>query len=82
MMKDYLDFYLKCDVLLLVDVFEKFRYNNLNNYRLCPSHYLSAPGLGWGAMRKMTEIVIKLIPDPDMYIFFEKGTRGGVFFCF
>ena len=82
MMKDYLDFYLKCDVLLLVDVFEKFRYNNLKNYWLCPSHYLSAPGLGWGAMLKMTEIVFKLIPDPDKYIFFGKGTRAGVFFCF
>ena len=38
-MKDYNDFYLKCDVLLLADVFEKFRNNSLKNYRLCPSHY-------------------------------------------
>ena len=21
---------------------------------------------------------LELIPDPDMYIFFEKGTRGGI----
>ena len=27
----------------------------------------------------MTKVELKLIPDPDMYIFFEKGTRGGVF---
>ena len=43
-MKDYHDLYLKCGVLLLTDVFEKFRNNNLKNYGLCPSHYLSAPG--------------------------------------
>ena len=30
-MKDYHDFYLKCDVLLLADVFEKFRNNDLKN---------------------------------------------------
>ena len=41
-MKDYHDLYLKCDVLLFVDVFEKFRNNSLKNYGLCPSHYLSA----------------------------------------
>ena len=38
-MKDYHNLYLKCDVLLLADVFEKFKDNSLKNYRLCPSHY-------------------------------------------
>ena len=54
--KDYHDLYLKCDVLLLADVFERFRNNSLKNYRLCPSHYLSAPSLSWNAMLKMTKI--------------------------
>ena len=43
-MKDYHDLYLKCDVLLLSDVFEKFRNNSLKHYVFCPGHYLSAPG--------------------------------------
>ena len=29
-------------------------------------------------MLKMKKIQLQLIPDPDMYMFFEKGTRGGV----
>ena len=44
-MKGYHDLYLKCDVLLLADVFEKFRNNGLNIYGLCPSHYWNTPGL-------------------------------------
>ena len=53
-MKDYHNLYLKCDVLLLADVFEKFRNSSFKNYRLCPSHYVSARGLSWDAMLKMT----------------------------
>ena len=26
----------------------------------------------------MTKVKLELIPDPDMYIFFEKGTTGGI----
>ena len=43
--KDYHDLYLKCDVLLLTDVFEKLFKNCFKNYGLCPSQYLSAAGL-------------------------------------
>ena len=43
-MKDSHDLHLKCYVLLLADVFEKFRNNSLKKYGLCQSHYLSAPG--------------------------------------
>ena len=66
--------------MLLADAFEKFRNNNLKNYGLYPSHYLSAPGLSWDAMLRMTKIELELIPDSDMSIFFEKGTRGGITF--
>ena len=76
-MKDYHDLYLKCEVLTLADVFETSRNNSLNNYGLCPSHYLSAPSLYWDAMLNMRKVELKLIPDPDMYISFKNGTRGG-----
>ena len=77
-MKDYRDLYLKYDVLLIPDVFEKFGNNSSKNYGLCPSHYLSAPALSWDAMLNMKKIKLELISDPDKYIFFEKGMRGGV----
>ena len=65
-MKDYHDWYLKCDVFLSADQFEKFRNNSLKNYGLCPDHYLSAPGLSWDAMLKITKIELELIPDPEV----------------
>ena len=61
-------------------MFQKFRNNSLKNCGLCPSHYLSAPGLGWDAMLKMTTIELQLIPDPNIYIFFEKGKTGGIYY--
>ena len=63
-MKTMNDLYLKCDVLLLADVFEKFRNNSLKNCRLCPSQYLSTPALSWDAMLNMTKEELKLFPDP------------------
>ena len=47
---------------------------------MCPSHYLSA--LSWDAMLDMTKIKFELISDLDMYIFFEKGMRGGVSYIY
>ena len=78
--KDYHDLYLKCDVLLLADVFEKSRINSLKNNELCPSHYLSAPGLSWDAMLKITKNKLELVSNPYLFIFFEKGAKGRIFY--
>ena len=47
--KDYLNLYLNCDIVILAGVFEKCRNNNLKSYGLCLSHYVSAPGLSFNA---------------------------------
>ena len=59
----------KFNILLLADVFEKFRYNRLKNDGLFPSRE-----------RTNLKAKLELIPDPDMYIIFlidtVKPTRG------
>ena len=77
-MKDYHDLYLELDVLLLADVFENFRKVCLDNYKLDPAWYLTAPGLSWDAMLRVTGIKLELLTDPDMLMMVEEGTRGGV----
>ena len=76
-MGDYHDLYLKTDVLLLADVFEKFISTCLDYYGLDTCHYISSPGLSWDAMLKMTKIELDLISDIDMHLFIEKRMRGG-----
>ena len=77
-MGDYHDHYLKKDVLLLADVFEKFIDTCLKFYGLDPCHYFSSPGLSWDAMLKMTGVKLEKISDIDKYLFIEKGLRGGI----
>ena len=76
---DYHGLYLKTDVLLLADVFEKFIDTCLDYYGLDSCHYFSSLGLSWDAMLKMTRIELDLISDIDMHLFIEKGVRGGIF---
>ena len=44
-MGDFNDLYLKANVLLLADVFQKFISTCLDYYELGPCHYFSSPGL-------------------------------------
>ena len=70
---------LKCDVLLTADVFGKFRNNSLKNYGLYLSHHLSAPALSCGTILNTSKVELEIFPDSNMFIFSEKGTRGGVY---
>ena len=75
---DYHDIYLKTDVLLFADVFERFINTCLEYYGLDPCHFFSSPGLIWDAMLKMNGIELDLISDIDMHLFIKKGMRGGI----
>ena len=75
---EYHDLYLKCDVLLLADIFEEFRKICLKNYLLDPAWYFSSPSLSWDALLKHSKVKLELLTDPDQLLMFEKGIRGGV----
>ena len=77
-LRDYHDLYLKSDVLLLADVFEKFRSTCLKHYKLDPAHYYTSPGLAWDACLKLTKQNLELLSDYDMLMMFERGIRGGI----
>ena len=63
------ELYLKTDVLLLCDVFEKFINVCLTDYGLDPCHYFSSPELAWGSMLKMTGIKLEKINNIDVHLF-------------
>ena len=77
-MGDYHDHYLKKDVLLSTDVFEKFINTCLKFYGLDPCHYFSSPGLSWDAMLEMSVVKLEKISDIDKYLFIEKGLTGEI----
>ncbi|XP_047035542.1 uncharacterized protein LOC124641502 isoform X1 [Helicoverpa zea] len=77
----YNDLYLKSDVLLLCDIFEKFRQMCLKYYKLDPAHYVSSPGLSWDAMLLYTGVQLDLISDLEIYELLENGIRGGLAQC-
>ncbi|CAB3982135.1 Gastrula zinc finger [Paramuricea clavata] len=68
-MRDYHDLYLDTDVILLADVFENFRRTCLENYKLDPAHYVSAPSLSWDAFLKT------LGEHMELVIAFRKAER-------
>lgn len=78
---EYTDLYLKTDVLLLSDVFEKFRLTCLYHYQLDPAYYITAPSLSWDAMLLYTDVKLELINDLEIYSLLEKGIRGGLAQC-
>ena len=75
-MSDY-DHYFK-KILLLGDVFEKFIATCLHFYGLDPCHHFSSLGLSWDVMLKVAGMRLEEIMDIDIYLFIEKGLRGGI----
>ena len=77
-MADYHGIYLKCDVLLLADLFERFCAICLEHYGLEAVHYYTSPGLPWDAALRMPRVSLELITGVDMYHFVENSIRGAL----
>jgi len=76
--KEYHDFYVKTDVLLLADCFEAFRQAMLRAHGLDCLHFPFFPSLSFQMTLKMTQVELDLITDPDMFLMIESGIRGGL----
>jgi len=76
-MQDYLELYLKLDVLLLAAVIESYRNSTYEHFKLDPLNYLTGPSLCFDAMLKITGIQLDTIPTLDMYLWFNRSIRGG-----
>ena len=75
---EYHDLYLRTDVVLLANVFEKFRNTCMKHYGLDPANFYTSPGLAWKACLKKTGIELELLQGPDMLLMFERGITGGI----
>ena len=77
MMTNYHDLRLKCAVLLLAGMFEKFVNNSIKKWITSKSLFAHT-SLNLRCNVCMTKLKLELIWDPDMYIFFQPGMRRGV----
>ena len=76
---DYNDHYLRIDVLLLCDIFERFRSHCHKIYKIDPAHCYTAPSLAFNAMLKTVKRPLPLLTDYNKLLMIESGIRGG--FC-
>lgn len=78
---EYTDLYVKSDVLLLADIFEKFRLTCKKNYDLDPAFYLTAPSLSFDAMLLKTKVKLELLSNLEILRMIQSGIRGGICLC-
>ena len=76
--RDYHNFHLLTDMLLLADVFENFRDVCLQHYGLDPAHNYTFSGFTWQTALKMTDVKFYLLTDIDQHLLIEEGIRRGV----
>ena len=70
--------YLKSDVILLADVFEKFIKISVEEYGIKPLYCVSLPGYTWQRGMKYTDINLQTLQNKDMILLLENNLRGGI----
>ena len=76
--KELTELYLKSDVILLADVFEKFIKISVEEYRINPLYCVSLSGYTWQCGLKYTGINLQTLQDKDMILLLETNIRGGI----
>ena len=70
--------YLKSDVFLLADVFEKFIKISIEQNGINPLYCVSLPGYTWQCGMKYTDIKLRTLQDKDLNLTLENIIRGGI----
>ena len=78
-LKNYHDFYVQSDTLLLAAIFKNFQNMCIETYELGPAHFLSTLGLAWRAALRKIKVRLDLVTDVNMLFMVEKGIRGRIF---
>ena len=73
--------YLKNDVLLLTDIFQKYIDTCKKAYGINPLYSHSTPLFTWKAGLKMTGVKLDYITDDKLRLLLENNMRGGPSFC-
>ncbi|CAG7830541.1 unnamed protein product [Allacma fusca] len=82
--KDFREFtriYTMTDTILLGIVFENFRKQCFETYKLDPTYVCTTSGYSWQCFLHFTKAKIQYIRDMEMLKMIKDGIRGGVSFC-
>ena len=80
-LKELTMLYLKSDVLLLTDIFQKIIDTCKKAYGNNPLYFYSTPSLTWKAGLKMTGVTLDFITDDKLRLLLENNMRGGPSAC-
>ena len=70
--------YLKSDVILLADVFEKFIKIPIEEYGINPLYCVSLLGYTWQCGMKNTDIKLQTLDDKDLILTLENNITGDI----
>ena len=76
--KDYLEIYMKLDIYLQSDVFNTFRNNIWDKFKIDCSKYITSCSLSLDLMLKYTKVKIELFKDITMFDYTDRSILGGL----
>ena len=80
-LKELTMLYLKNDVLLLTDIFQKYIDTCKKAYGIIPLYSYSTPSFTWKAGLKITGVKLNYITDDKLRLLLENNMRGGPSSC-
>ena len=76
--RDFHDYYLRNDVVLLANIVTEFRKLIWTKFKTDICHFQGTPSLTYYLARFLPKMELATIPDRDLYLLFTKNIRGGV----